>query len=78
MTKGGCRLGGCFIPSPETGGVVSGKTKTNNTMKTTIIIVTTILTAIALAGTGIKCVTCKGTGWDGSFKCTACGGDGEY
>ena len=47
-------------------------------MKTIIIIVTAALAAIALAGTGIKCVTCKGTGWDGAFKCTSCGGDGEY
>ena len=46
-------------------------------MKTIIIIVTAALAAIALAGTGIKCVTCKGTGWDGAFKCTSCGGDGD-
>lgn len=47
--------------------------------KTSIaIIVTAALAAIAIAGTGIKCRTCKGSGWDGNFKCTSCGGDGEY
>jgi DnaJ-class molecular chaperone len=47
--------------------------------KTSIaIIVTAALAALAMAQTGIKCRNCKGSGWDGNFKCTNCGGDGEY
>jgi hypothetical protein len=66
-------VAGPFPEFPE-----HNKQQYRKTMKTIIIIVTAAITAIAIAGTGIKCRTCKGTGWDGSFKCTPCGGDGEY
>lgn len=46
--------------------------------KTIAIIVMAALAATAIAQTGIKCVSCKGTGWNGNLKCGACGGDGEY
>jgi hypothetical protein len=47
-------------------------------MKTIITIIAIALTYVALAGSGIKCSNCKGSGWDGKFKCVSCGGDGEY
>lgn len=43
-----------------------------------------IMVAIALAFicggisvAGTKCWKCNGTGWDGRFKCSTCGGDEE-
>jgi len=46
--------------------------------KTIVFIVTAALAAFAIAGTGIKCRSCNGTGWNGNLKCGCCGGDGEY
>lgn len=47
-------------------------------MKRILIIAAAVLAAASIAyAAGIKCYKCKGTGWDGSFKCLVCGGDGE-
>lgn len=46
-------------------------------MKQIAIIIAATLTTAALALAGIKCYKCKGSGWDGNFRCLPCGGDGE-
>lgn len=52
-------------------------------MKTYIVIAVvavSVLGAVAFAA-GVKCQSCKGTGWsggNGQFKCAVCGGDGVF
>ena len=49
----------------------------NNKMKKYIVstIATIVLASAAYAGA--KCIVCKGSGWQGNYRCASCGGDGE-
>lgn len=46
-------------------------------MKKKLIIASIIAAITATAYAGAKCIQCKGTGWNGSYRCASCGGDGE-
>ncbi len=50
---------------------------TNNNMKTKIVMIVAALTIAAVAGSGMMCNLCSGTGWRNGLKCIHCGGDGE-
>ncbi len=45
--------------------------------KMIVAAVVTALLCVGVALAGTKCWKCSGTGWDGRFKCSTCGGDGE-
>ena len=69
--------GACRSNRPGFPGTTKTKHKINTTMKKKLIIASIIAAITATAYAGAKCIQCKGTGWNGSYRCASCGGDGE-
>ena len=59
----------CRSNRPGFPGTTKTKHKTNITMKKKLIIASIIAAITATAYAGTKCMSCKGTGWNGHFKC---------